>query len=87
MQFNTQQFNTSLFNDEESIGSLLVLLLTESISSSDDEINIPNKILHETILLLDDLRGRLSSKGCQDTLRLADWLTIKRSTNQSRWFD
>jgi len=87
MQFNTQQFNTSLFNDEELIGNLLVILLFESISSTDDQVNVPNKVLTETIILNDDLHGRISIKGLADVIRLADWLTIKRDTNQNRWFD
>lgn len=87
MQFNTHQFNESLFNLEEETGDFLTLLLTESISYTDDQEHTPNKVLQDLIFLNDDLHGRISAKGLAEVLYLADWFTIKRDTRQSRWFD
>lgn len=87
MEFNRSQFNEGAFSEPIVGGTTYTITLSESVTSSDTESNIPEKVLADSIFLNDDLRGRLIGKGCADTIRMADWLTIKRSTSQSGWFD
>lgn len=86
MLFNQSQFNEESFN-ELITGIDYTLILTESVGSTDQNSNIPEKVLSETIFAQDDLQGKIRIKGLADTIRLADWLTIKRNPSLEIWSD
>lgn len=87
MEFNSSEFNEFELNEAETMGITYTLTLSETITGSDEETNVPNKVLPDTLLMFDGLHSKVIGKGCEATIRLADWLTVKRSTRQNGWFD
>lgn len=61
--------------------------LSDSSTLTDDLENILNRVLQENLSLEDSFRTSPLLAPLNDLLLISDWLTIKRDTSQSGWFD
>jgi hypothetical protein len=97
-QYNAQRYNingvfyaqalaeTANLNDGTQLASVLKLL-TDSIMASDVRIMALTHLMSDTAFFDDMIQIQFTNKALNDTLRLADWLSIERNPANNEWAD
>lgn len=93
--YSVPQYNADLQNallklsdavtPASSIGNMIGRTLVDSVASSDVKANTPNPVLLDTVFLQESLSKQTTSKGVSDTIRLSDWVSIKRNPGSIPW--
>lgn len=61
--------------------------LIESITETDVLLFIQSPMFNDFVFLSEFIRIEITNKALNETLRLADWLTIKRKPGSNEWYD
>lgn len=80
--YNQFRYNTKRYNADGN-----ELNFSESVGSADTLTEVDYKLLTELLVMNDDLTNQVTDKVLSDTLRLSDWLSIRRNPLNNQWFD
>jgi len=62
-------------------------LLSETITETDVILFGPTIALDDFVFLSEFIRVEITNKACNETVRLADWLSIERNPANTEWYD
>lgn len=65
----------------------VIHLLSESISESDAMLFSTSQVLDDFIFISENFRIETTNKALNETLRLADWVSIERTPVNNEWYD
>ena len=72
----------------ESLAKAVGKPLSDSVTASEAKVNDPEKRLTDGIFLQENVTKSVTNKGLADTVKLTDWVTVKRSPDTNNpWGD
>lgn len=79
-------YNQSQYNEIQYNASLISLYMLETTNFSDFRLFSPFRTFNEFMFLNDFFSVQFTDKVLQDSMRLSDWLSIRRQ-NDGQWSD
>lgn len=81
--YNSSLYNTVLYGQQ----TIHIVDVSDTVTTTDVKFKELHRVFPEVAVKVDDLTKQLTGKGLFDTVRLADWATIKRNPAQINWSD